>query len=172
MAIVLRAKADTYNAAKKYADAYEFAGQAASLFNLILQRLPSFTKAQRKYCLVLNERALYAVRAGMYKEAEQCARDSMKLEAEYGLFSEERAAPMKNLGYALLFQGNIEEAKKWLLKAAKKQKDSGEFWKETILKELDKFKNEKLIEQNRYDDINAVVAELNSIKEDDDNQKL
>ncbi len=172
MAIVLRIKAETYNAAKKYADAYEFAGQAASLFSLILQRLPSFTKAQRKYCLVLSERALYAARAGHFEEAESYARQSMKMEAEYGLFSEERAAPMKNLGYALLFQGNVEEAKEWLLKAAKKQKDSGKLWKETILEELDKFKNEKLVEQDRYDDLNAVVAELNSIKEDDDNQKL
>ncbi len=172
MAIVLRTKAQTYNAAKKYADAYEFAGQAASLFSLILQRLPSFTKAQRKYCLVLSERALYAVRAGMYKEAEQCARDSMKLEAESGPFSEERAAPMKNLGYALLFQGNVEEAKEWILKAAKKRKESGKLWRETILEELDKLKNEKLVEQDRYDDLDAVVAELNSIKEDDDNLKL
>lgn len=161
MAQVLRTKAKTYSAAKKYADAYEFAGQAASIFNLILQRRPSFTKAQRKYCLVLSERALYATRAGHFEDAEHYARESRELEAKYGLFSTERAAPMKNLGYALLFQGHTKEAKEWILKAVAHTKESGKPWRDTILEELKQFKDEELVASDHYSDIDAMVAALN-----------
>ena len=84
----------------------------------------------------------------------------MKWEAQCGLFSEERAAPMKNLGYALLFQGHTEEAKEWLFKAAQKTKDNGQLWNDTIIEELERFKNEELVPQDKYDIIDAIVAEL------------
>ena len=101
------------------------------------------------------------MRAGFYEDSEQCARESMKLEAECKLFSEERAAPMKNLGYALLFQGRIEEAKEWILKAAEKTKGNGQPWKDTIIEELEKFKNEDLVPQSSYNEIDAIMAEMN-----------
>lgn len=161
MGVVLRHKAKTYNAAKCYAEATKVANDAAAIFRSILERKPFQDKTQRKLCLVLSEQALYAVRAGFYEDSEQCARESMKLEAECKLFSEERAAPMKNLGYALLFQGRIEEAKEWILKAAEKTKGNGQPWKDTIIEELEKFKNEDLVPQSSYNEIDAIMAEMN-----------
>ena len=160
VAVVLRTKAKTYNTVKDYAEAEKVAGEAVTIMLNILQRQPFLSKTQRKCCLVLSEQALYAVRTGHYEDAEQCARKSMKLEAECGLFSEQRAAPMKNLGYALLFQGHTEEAKEWLFNAAQKKKDDGKPWRNTIVEELDRFKSEELVSQDKYSVIDAVVAEL------------
>lgn len=162
MGVVLRNKAKTYNAAKCYAEAHKVAGEAAAIFRSILKRQPFQAKTQRKCCWALSEQALYAVKAGLYKEAEQYACESMKLESECKLFSEERAAPMKNLGYALLFQGRTEEAKGWIFKAAEKTKENGKSWKDTIIEELERFKNEELVPQDKYDVIDAMVAELDS----------
>lgn len=163
MAIVLRIKAETLNAAKKYKEAQEVAGQAVGIFRDVLQRQPFQNKSQRTCCLLLSEQALFAVRAGLYREAEQYAHESMKLEAECRMFSKERPAPRKNLGYALLFQGGrLEEAKKWILKAASNSKS----WSDTIIKELEKFKNENLVLQSFFNDIDAIVAELKATESD------
>ena len=165
MASVLRTKAETFNAVKKYGKAHEIAGEAVSVFRCILKRQPFHAKTQRKLCLTLSEQALYAVRAGLYKEAENYARESMKLEAECKLFTEERAAPMKNLGYALLFQGKTEEAKEWIFKAAEKTKDNGKSWKDTIIKELGRFKKEKLVPESFYNDIDAIAEKIRKLLE-------
>lgn len=160
MASVLRTKAKAYNTVKDYSEAKKVNGEAVAVFLNILQRQTFQAKTQRKCCMALSEQALYAVRAGFYKEAEECARESMKWETQCGLFSEKRAAPMKNLGYALLFQGHTKEAKEWLFSAAQKTKDNGQLWNGTIIEELDRFKNEELVPQDKYDVIDALVAEL------------